>query len=53
METTVIAEVVKEIIHEVPVGAKIAIGVGLLLTAAVVHIVDHNYEVNFSFKPAH
>lgn len=52
METTLIAETLKEIIHEVPVKAKVAFGAGLLLLAAIIRVADRDCEVSFSFKSA-
>ena len=52
MEAPIVGNVLKEIVQAVPTGGKIAIGLTLLAAATIWKIMDSNYEISFSFKPA-
>lgn len=52
METNLAVEVVRDIFHSVPVGGKIAIGLAIVVGMAAYSVMEHGYEISFSFKPA-
>ena len=52
METNLAVEVVRDIFHSVPTGGKIAIGIVIVLGMAAYSVMEHGYEISFSFKPA-
>lgn len=52
MEGLCVGAILKEIIHEIPTPVKAVIAVGLVVAGVVISVMDHGYEVNFSFRPS-